>query len=60
MASMGIANRGDLNRGRPQEKKRGMGNVMVNNERGVFGLQDVMKVLAEVLENRGFGKEVWE
>ncbi|KAL4391117.1 hypothetical protein AHAS_Ahas03G0213000 [Arachis hypogaea] len=42
---------------RTMGKRRGMGDVMVNNERGVFGLLDMMKVLAKVLGNREFGKE---
>ncbi|KAL1326117.1 hypothetical protein HN51_036147 [Arachis hypogaea] len=54
--SVGMAKRGDSNKGGARGKGGGMGDlVMVNDERGVFGLQDLMKASAEVLGNGGLG-----
>ncbi|MED6222818.1 Pollen receptor-like kinase 3 [Stylosanthes scabra] len=55
MAKRGVGGGGESNRG-ARTKGGGMTDlVMVNDERGVFGLQDLMKASAEVLGNGGLG-----
>ncbi|XP_061362512.1 pollen receptor-like kinase 3, partial [Gastrolobium bilobum] len=47
---------GESRKGHSHSKSGGMGDiVMVNDEKGVFGLQDLMKAAAEVLGNGGLG-----
>ncbi|XP_038678817.1 pollen receptor-like kinase 3 [Tripterygium wilfordii] len=52
----GDSRKGDSNRRGSAHGKGGMGDLlMVNDERGTFGLPDLMKAAAEVLGNGGLG-----